>query len=266
MTQFNLTRFGHVLRREIVLGRRPMLTGALIAFAIYFLLMGTRFINGEIWTDMGQGIFWPLAFYALFGGSFFWSGIKTRQQRLDLMMLPASNLEKFVARWLYSLVWFFCMMLLGFVAADLLQYIIAFIIGADYNISFTLQAFRFAQYMLATESGVLSFIGATLWLHSIYLLGGQLFRKNHWLYTTLAIISIAIVFSILVSGTLYFWVDKIADQTIYISYDSGNTIKGGWVADLVGVLVLTAFIAFNTWASYRLFCRKQIINNRFFHF
>ncbi len=264
MISFSFPRFLCVLRREYTLGRRSMLTGALIAFAVYFLLAAPRFFFGEeTVVDLGQGIFWPLAFFALFGGAFFYTGIKTKQQRLNLLMLPASNLEKFLGHWLHNLFWFFAMMILGFLAADLLQYLICLITGQAQKICYTLQALRFYAVCFPTFNDSFPGLIATLWIHSLYLLGSQLFRKNHWLMTTLALIALSIALSFIFSGVTYLVLDKIIGEPIYVSFDIDlfDADQVNWLLRLV----LIAFTIFNVWLSYRLFCRKQIINNRFFN-
>ncbi len=264
MTSFCFPRFLHVLRREYILGRRPMLTGALIAFAIYFLMAVPQFIFESIdWVELGQGIFWPLAFFTLFGGAFFYTAIKTKQQRLDFLMLPASNLEKFAGHWLFSMFWFFAMMILGFLAADLLQYLICLVTGQGPKICYTLQAIRFYGGSFPIFDNSFPGLVGTLWIHSIYLLGGQIFRKNHWLMTTLVIIALVIALTLISSGVTYLLLYKIIDETYYMSFNVEfvNGDQGNWLLRLF----LIALTIFNVWLSYRLFCRKQIINNRFFN-
>ncbi len=264
MIAFSFPRFLRVLRREYTLARRPMLTGALIAFVIYFLLAVPQFYSdSNDLGDLGQGIFWPLAFYALFGSAFFYTGIKTKQQRLDFLMLPASNLEKFLGRWLFNMFWFFALMILGFLAADLLQYLICLVTGEGLKICYTLQAIRFYSGSFPIFDSSFPGLVATLWIHSIYLLGSQLFRKNHWLMTTLAIIALVIALALICSGVTYLLLYEIIDETYYVSFNVEfiNNDQANWLLRLL----LIALTIFNVWLSYRQFCRKQIINNRFFN-
>ncbi len=246
MISFGFSRFLRVLRWEHSQGRRSMLIGALIAFVVYLLMAVPQFFfDRDLWFDLGQGLFWPLAFYALFGSAFFYTRMRTEQQRLDFFGLSASNTEKFVGHWLYNLFWFFAVVVLGFLAADLLQYLVCLVSGQGQGICFTLQFLRFYSGSFPFLSDAFPGLVATLWIHSIYLLGSQFFRRIRWLMTTLVLLVCYVISYLAMHKT-----EPLQTESV-----RGDLFDG------LLCLLLIAFTVFNVWLAYRLFCRKQKVSN-----
>ena len=77
-----------------------------------------------------------------------------------------------------------------------------------------------------------------IWMHSVYTLGGTVFRKSAWIITSLLL---------LVLGIILMWskfeVSLMADGVIII-------------------LIFLVFAGLNYFMSYKIFCRMQLINNK----
>ena len=71
------------------------------------------------------GNFGALAMYFCFllTANLLYSKEQKKQQRVALLMLPATNLEKFLSRWLYMIVFSVIVGILTFIVADALQMI-----------------------------------------------------------------------------------------------------------------------------------------------
>ena len=110
MKKFDINRFGRVLSRLILVRRRTiknLFLGFLIAF---FFLMTIRVCDIFAWQAksteqiqlnlMGSVDFivniLPAAFFIM--GTFVINDLTSRQSRISEMMLPATNVEKFVPR------------------------------------------------------------------------------------------------------------------------------------------------------------------------
>ena len=109
MKKFDLNRFGKVMSR-LILVRRRSLTNTFSGFAITFFIIAmlnsqpfyrTALSHEEMaWNLAGAqnfiGIICLVAFFVI--ATMVIKDLSARQSRLNEMMLPATNLEKFLAR------------------------------------------------------------------------------------------------------------------------------------------------------------------------
>ena len=105
------------------------------------------------------------------------------------------------------------------------------------------------------------FITVVFYIHSLYVFGGTLFRRQQFLMTSAAIVVIVILEAIIqnqiswIGDGLQFvnstWDEKTLTYTttFYPAFYILNTV----------LCVLTVF---HYWASYKLFTRMQVINNK----
>ena len=165
-------------------------------------------------------------------------------------MLPASNFEKYLMRYATWLI-LAPLFVVGFFAADLLQYAINTLLGHEY-VTFVISTLKdFATHMwqtIVTPKGRVEFVNVVgfffLLLHSFYALGATFFRsrKFNWVLTTI----------ILILGIgLIAWLfnDGKADS------ESNMSLEAIIAFDVMAGL----WAIFNFWLSYRLFCRTQVI-------
>jgi len=182
------------------------------------------------------------------GPSLMFYSMKGKHDRQTLLMLPASNLEKYLMR--YS-TWILLVpiLFLAFFAADLIQYVVNWLVGRDYT-TFVTTHFLYGERLVSwrthvwnelSEDGGFNRYFTGLWLHSVYALGATFFRsrKFNTIFTTI----------ILIVGLMGF-VWAFGGESKEVTASSSYTV------DYVIWSVLTVI---NFWLSYKLFCRTQVI-------
>lgn len=108
--EFNLTRFGNLIKRDLILYRKSILFGVLGIFGLLLMLYGFGRLSED--SNGVTGDFWKhicLAFVFIIGlifTSIVFREFNTPGGRLQFLSLPASNFEKLASRWLYSLIIF----------------------------------------------------------------------------------------------------------------------------------------------------------------
>ncbi len=136
MTKFDLDRFGKVMSRLLVMCQRKI-NVIFITFLIIFLVFAMFTIpifSGKTMDDIGYkslvfDIVRLLRGFSFVLGTFFIQDLEGHQQRINELMLPATNLEKFVARVLLVVVIYPLAICASFIAADGLQQLISMIIA-----------------------------------------------------------------------------------------------------------------------------------------
>ena len=172
--------------------------------------------------------------------------MKTDDDWRSLTMLPASNLEKFLARYLSSLS-SAVGILLTIPLGDAVQYLTSLIYDAPNAQSVLAYAYNTTAFSSMTKfehwsSIILSFLA----IHSMYLLGANFFRtrKYSWVFTSIVLW----LLSAIIAGVIYWRTDEF------------NVTGAGFkVTSWPGTLMNIAIIIICYWLSFRLFCRRQLI-------
>ena len=118
---FNLARFGRLLRKHTAEHWKTYLMSAAVLLGGMLLVLGfITYLNGGRLNPQMQGIFFTM--FVLAAGSFFTSTVlgqygAGRQAALALT-LPASQLEKFMVAWLFSLPIFLAVFVVTFYVTD----------------------------------------------------------------------------------------------------------------------------------------------------
>ena len=169
----------------------------------------------------------------------------------DLLMLPASNLEKYLVRYSYWLL-LLPSFVGSFIVADLLQYLVNWLSGhegrmlvmqylmsLDFNIVFP-------PSNVVPRSLIACIVLTFVWLHSCYAVGATFFRshKHSWILTSVALIAFGIIL-----GSLW----PHDEMSRSISSHTAISLLRLW--DVIYIFL----IAFNYWLSYKFFCRQQVI-------
>ena len=103
---------------------------------------------------------------------------------------------------------------------------------------------------------------AWLWVHSVYVCLGCFFRRNSWIITSVILF---------VATTTLTFVASMLSLDFFnhnIHFHNGLYIGGelyvidGYSIIATVVLLLTGFTVLNYWLAYKLFCRMQVINNK----
>jgi len=239
MKYFNIDRFLKLARWSLTMDRRWFVKNTL-AWAVVLTLMFLFFtcvmkMNGQVATLASYQactfmvVCTTVALFVL-GPTMMFNSMRGKHDDQRLLMLPASNLEKYLVRYSYWLLLFPCFFA-SFVVADLLQFLVNGMLGHEGRM-------LVMQYL---ADGVIDFhwqddiprpLGVDIeitivWLHSFYAVGTTFFRshKYNWILTSVALIVLGIIL-----GSLW--------------------PKGYFL--VIGIV-------FNFWLSYWLFCRQQVI-------
>lgn len=274
MENFNIQRFGNVCSRLVMIRKQEyfrMFLGLMLAFTFFSVLACNPFKLEALSDETYKLAFLKIsgfigvisAIYVVLSGAMIISDLKTKQQRIDELALPATNLEKFVARAIGSTLLAVVIFLVAFFVADLLQMLINMLLHKGTFASTTvmikdaitkirildIKPSAEETFMSVSMSNILSFLAP----NACYILGGMLFRKTAWLKTSLALIILGIIIFSLFVGYGYL-VYKYTDYVVYIP----EWIQSKWFSTMFSI----AQIAVCYYLAYRIYCKLQAINTR----
>ena len=272
---FDLHRLSMVLRWDILTNWQRHLgatAGLTISISIYCVL---RLFSMRYWLNSTEvelaghqyqvsvcmffSVIAFIAFYVL--ASCIFNNMKTKLQRESFLMLPACNLEKFVARLLMMSIGVLVQLFAAVILADVIQFIFSFIITPDFHISIT---WAVLSHIIPTiqpfDNDWLKWItlySFILFSHSFATLGGTFYRKLPVLLTACT--------GILLSMILGYIINKLGEAGVFdffshINFSNGSTAD--YCITITASFVFLALAAFNYWASYKLFTRMQVICNK----
>ena len=257
MIQFNLNRFGKLAKWSLRNDKRYYVKSFLqylVIFTLAFLFFTTATVK---WNNVNAN-YVPCAivtvaiFFAIivFGSSYMFYSLDGKRDMQALLMLPASNLEKYLMRYATWII-LLPLVMVAFIAADLLQYVVNALVGHETMLvmqsiaDYTAKAFSHYDYD-TPRSLIVSVILTSGWVHSLYALGATFFRwrKHNWICTSVVLIALAMLLSSV-------W----PEHRIIGSISEDTAISVLRLSSVVYLLL----IAFNFWLSYRCFCRRQLI-------
>ena len=261
MIQFDIKRFGK-LAKWSMLGDKRYFVKTFLQFLVVLLVI---FIFFSMVAKMAQGDphgykscaiaeFAVVIVNIVLGPALMFYSMEGKHDMQTLMMLPASNFEKYLARYFHWIV-VVVLSVAACVCADLLQYLIHIVFGHDYG--------RFVTSVLVNDLfGSVANSGYTpelhhlrfyaslavmiIWIQSIYAVGATLFRsrKFNWIITTVVMIVIGIAFYKTVRHIEFI---HLRDQSAALDY-------------VVGFGFYLVWASINYCLSYRFFCRTQVID------
>ena len=272
---FDLHRLSMVLRWDILTNWQRHLgatAGLAISISIYCVL---RLFSMRYWLNSTEvelashqyqvsvcmffSVIAFIAFYVL--ASCIFNNMKTKLQRESFLMLPACNLEKFVARLLMMSIGVLVQLFAAVILADVIQFIFSFIITPDFHISIT---WAVLSYIISTIQPFgndwlkwITLYSFILFSHSFATLGGTFYRKLPVLLTACT--------GILLSMILGYIINKLGEAGVFdffshINFSNGSTAD--YCITITAFFVFLALAAFNYWASYKLFTRMQVTCNK----
>lgn len=184
--------------------------------------------------------------------------MKTTGQREQFLMLPASNLEKYISRFLFSTLGAAVAMITAIVVSDLVQLIFSFVLlpGHHQSVCLSIMALLWKIWTTFIESIdsagalMLSLLIMTcgVLVHSFFILCGTLFRKH-------TIVVSGILFIVMIYLVIY--VIESVPGTITTCLMHGDN---SWIFCLLIAELLLA--GFQYWLSYKVFTRMQVICNK----
>lgn len=263
MRNFNINRFCNVTKRLVVVRWRNILN-LFLGFGIFFLLyalMAGRFFAWEPMDDatlklaLSGGfamVISAMGVGAVISGSFIISDLNDYQSRVNELMLPATNLEKYLARLLLVMIGFPLIIFCAFLVADGLQQVLSMLVHHGGRASMLPLLFAPVTEMSSLKS-VWDTVGLILVSNAFLVLCGMFYRKTAWLKGFLTMIAFCIL--IVSCLALYaYLIEKYTDYEVYIS-ESFDTGVGAYLLDVL-------LIALPYYLGYRIYCRLLVINNR----
>ena len=299
--KFSFARLGAVLKCDLVEHRWSNIAAFFILFAA-FLASQLSNMNSIIGTGLRHSIqpdqympslaanfvpfFYGVLSLALMCAAADMCGVplKTKGRGLNYLMMPATNMEKFVARALVNTILLIVLAFAALLLADLVRMLFVPLFEVKEFYGFTLprilaefgetfsSAYRtggevwgptvdgtvrvigFSAYYGAVN--VTTMVAAFLFAHSLFILGGCVWRKAAIIkiWITQIVVTSAVVW-IFVKFEPYVlpWLGDVLTSLFETEQQAGMTLMG------IAIPVLLALTALNWWLGYRLFSRKQVV-------
>ena len=257
MIQFNIKRFGKMAMWSLTNDKNFYTKQALTMLAVtmfIFVVSTTGFFQVSSMSEHGASQAYQTCFIAtlaaflitiITGPSWMFSSMMGKHDLQTLLMLPASNFEKYLMRYATWLV-LLPLYLVAFFCADLTQYLVNVLLGNEHVMFVTRKVYDVfsTNINLPTHTWVAVIITG-LWLHSWYALGGTFFRSHKfaWILTTIALIVLLVI------------------QSSFFSYSDYQEAKNDVTTTDYAIMdfITLAWTMLNFWLSYRIFCRTKNI-------
>ena len=262
---FSLTRLGLLLKREYSVNWKQHVYRLLAIYGTFLVTLFMTMLTNDPYTPSAQTIHHFTEIVGFVCGvvsmvylSQMMKPMETKTSRINYLMLPATNAEKFVSRLLMTTVgfWITAIVALAFATAsryifmpfmyvtpDLYHPILGNVMAEFFDFSGPI---TFNEIIMNDFEAGMFVVMLVIWGYTIYMLGGNIWYKNAFIKTVAAMTVITILGNIvLISLISAFGITK-EDFTILL-----NTATG----------VFTVLAIVNIWLSYRLFRRAQVIRN-----
>lgn len=273
---FELHRLSMVIRWDILTNwKRHLgaLAGLTISISVYCVL---KLFSMRFWLcsdDVEQAakqyqqsicMFYAvitfIAFYIL--ASCIFNNMKTKLQRESFLMLPAYNIEKFVARFLVMSIGGLVQLLAALILADVIQLIFSFIITPGFHTSITWPVLSHISSIPVPLSGndwlkITSIYAFLLFAHSFATLGGAFYRKKPVLLTACTGILLCMILGYIINE-----LGEVGAFDFFSHVDFSNGSMADFCSTITLTVVFLVLAAFNYWASYKIFTRMQVICNK----
>ena len=197
--------------------------------------------------------------------------MKSKGQRIIFLTLPASNLEKYLARMTCVTIIAAMMLAIAVVVSDFIQFIFSIFMTPGHHASELLALLNFAaariddfaeidvcpmNHIIPDKYLLVLFFGSlAIWTHSFLVLGGSFFRKNP---TLLSIIFLIVIIAF--GGYICNFFAHINCGGDELWEHLLNVYHCAFL--LATSIVILIISAFNYWASYKIFTRMQVICNK----
>lgn len=270
MSKFNFNRFKMVAKWDALTNRQAYLRGAFglaIGLSIFCIVM--LYTLYENWyynpttvaathdtfmksTALSALIIASVGYFCFVGNCF--HNMKTKLGRETYLMLPASNLEKYLGRFFNISVGGFILCWIAFTVADFIQFLFSFIIPPGLHGSLTLcllsSCMEFKELPISNTIGLIAHGSSTfIFVHAFYTLGSTFFRKYALQLTTCAGL-------LLIYINLYIFHNNLSINLVNETDDFFCYNR------LINAAILLILSAICYLSSYKIFTRMQVINNK----
>lgn len=286
MNSFSFNRFGKMLRWVLSVNNRRILyaiAGSIVGVFVGEMILlrmssyDSPFTMLNQYGDVGAAVF---AVTSLILVSTIVSGVNEKRKREAFLMLPASNLEKFLALMTYTSVVCVLGVFLAFVLGDSLRMVWFWISGPYTEVETSVMGEPVEYYywwssaipkmmdnlmphILEADSCnwfylvmyIVVIAAIAVWTHSLLIIGGTLFRKYSFVISCM----VFILFWVIFGKTMQYFELSMFTST----WENGRYVSGevGIPAYFLAVL-LPLLAVFNYWASFHIFKNFQLITNK----
>lgn len=287
MKNFETKRFCRVLKLDIYQNARTYLNiagGCFIAHLISQLLtfyfsnieLGLSYTPAQLEDFLHGAQMASLTlccmctfFFFILGASMLWNNLKTKEMRISYLMLPATNLEKYLSRLFLYTIGILLINVLAFFVADLIRmvmfcrsgmamglvfpYYIDLIKETAHSVQLIMDSSK-APNIAFTMQGISvnTLVSLLLTYPATFMFGSVIFRRHAfvktWLcLTVLGIISTLFTFSYVVNGQFINFTQEHAATLVYLNI--------AWEL---------AWSCIFIWLSYYLFVKMNVIRRKLF--
>ena len=288
MNTFSFNRFGKMLRWVLSVNKRRILyaiAGSIVGVFVGEMILlrmssyDSPFTMLNQYGDVGAAVF---AVTSLILVSTIVSGVNEKRKREAFLMLPASNLEKFLALMTYTSVVCVLGVFLAFVLGDSLRMAWFWISGPYTEVETSVMGDPVEYYywwssaipemmgnltpnvlegdivcsgLLYITMNLIVIAAIAVWTHSLLIIGGILFRKYSFVISCM----VFILFWVIFGKTMHYF---------ELSMFTSNWEDGKYVSGEVGIpayilaILLPLLSVFNYWASFHIFKNFQLITNK----
>ena len=285
---FSFSRITMVMKREIMENWRTnlyRLIGIYAAFAMVmiFYMWGMKATSDMSFHSYCTNVLGSFVFIVGIVATVYAANIMenmiTKEKRIAFLMLPATMIEKFVARFLIVTVGLAVAVVVAASLAEITRYLVLPLFNVPdtfhqsvlYHILSMVsidgeQVYKGSGSVLSTSysNWLGEMCGWTflIWSHSLYILGGNYWYKKPFFKTLGTLILISIVGSVMLVHIVS-WVGEDG------MHHFGTWLEANfqWMTLkqllALGIAFFSAFTMFNWWLSYKLFTRSQVIKPKF---
>ena len=303
---FSFSRFGMVLKRDLVENRKRYLGVffiMFIAFLAYQLADMKDIIELSLIRTYEQGdymaslatdclpCFYGVLVLALMCAAADMTAVPLRSKTIatNYLMMPASNLEKFLSRTLINTVMVIIMAYVALFCADLVRMLCVPLFDLKEFYGFTVPRALVAwaeplkeifsnggvgftvvngvelrpewEMSMAIMSVAFSVLLALYW-HSQFILGGCIWRKRALLKMFLIGLVLMLIFAWMLAEiipSIETWLEHSVEPWLETTLSDMTQAQINRIIFSIGIPFCLAFTIFNWWLSYHLFTRKQVI-------
>jgi hypothetical protein len=283
---FSIHRVGALIKRDLMENKKSYLktyTGILLAFVLALFIKMTNAnvlvysqspdVAGSLFAASMASTFLVIYIWASYAfASFMMLHMQTKEQRINFLMVPATQVEKYLSRLLLMVVAPLVGMIAMVLLTDIFHMFLSLFIGTpgvtDHWV-FPSFLHRFSLFMSAPQgissilAGIFSYV-MFFWGQSLFVLGGCFWTKSAFLKTLATMFLALIVMIIVISSSAIHHMDFLynMDDIITDWLHAHKWFSMDLALSLVAILFFW-FTVLNYWLGYRLFSRTQIIRPKF---
>lgn len=274
MTNLNFHRIALLIRHQIFSDLRKYRNQLLGLFIGIFATMFFILFNGRAFEPAEMGKAWNHGaaisvliaggIFSLISASLTFNPMNSKTKRICALMLPATNLEKFVSYLTVSVVFYHLAFLIALPLADLAQFVFFWVIAKPGG--FITPEFLNLLQSESPFTPALVFFGCIA-LIATYVLGSAFFRRQPFILTTALVWAVNFVLFILFINFLEMFGDNFAEY--FMDPASARIFTLDTIQVWLKVALLAAYMLWTALClsiSYRMFCRANVITNKNFGF